>query len=279
MHNTRTSNHKQYLFFTDLDGTLLNDQKKLTPENRQAVEELLREGHLLCLSTGRSMGSAKIMAGNLNLTGPGCYISACNGGQVYDLSAGKMLFSAGLPAGLVRICFDLAHSFGINIQTYTETDFIVEMDHPDLDIYKSIQGIPCRIVDDVTKHLRVDPPKMLATDLACPDRAQEFRAILQAKVGDRVDLFLSQPGYLEIVPPGINKGTALKKLCSLTGILPENTIAAGDAENDLSMIEAARIGVCMINGDPIVKTRADYVTVRDNNNSGVAEALRRFVLK
>ena len=272
-----TSNHDKYLFFTDLDGTLLDDQKDLTEENRAALQELLSKGHLLCLSTGRALGSAMHQARKLDLMRPGCYISACNGGQIYDLNAGKMLFSAYLPVSLVRTCFDMAHSFGINIQTYTETDFIAEKSHPDLDTYSSIQRLSYRVVDDVTKYLESDPPKMLVTDMVHPERAWEFRTILQEKVGDQVDLFLSQPGYLELVPPGINKGFALRRLCSLTGVLPEHTIAAGDAENDLTMIEAARIGVCMANGDPNVKSRADYVTVKDNNNSGVAEALRRFV--
>lgn len=85
--------------------------------------------------------------------------------------------------------------------------------------------------------------------------------------------------YLEHVAPGIDKGSAVRFLCEYTGIPLCNTIAAGDAENDISMIRAAHIGCAMRNAEEEVKQAADYITENDNNHDGVAEIIHKFVLK
>jgi hydroxymethylpyrimidine pyrophosphatase-like HAD family hydrolase len=59
--------------------------------------------------------------------------------------------------------------------------------------------------------------------------------------------------------------------------MPYNSIAAGDEENDISMLSAASVGVCMGNGKQAVKESADYVTVKDNNNGGIGEVIEKFI--
>ena len=72
------------VFFTDLDGTLLNDQKEITPGNQAAIDEALHRGHKVVITTGRPLASARIQAERLGLTKEGCYIVTYNGGQIYD---------------------------------------------------------------------------------------------------------------------------------------------------------------------------------------------------
>ena len=84
--------------------------------------------------------------------------------------------------------------------------------------------------------------------------------------------------YFEIVPKGLNKGNAVRNMCRMLGIDLADTIAAGDEENDLTMIEAAGVGVAMANGIPAAKALADYVTTRDNNHDGIAEVVEKFML-
>ena len=76
--------------------------------------------------------------------------------------------------------------------------------------------------------------------------------------------------------PGKNKGEAVKMLCQKLDVAIENAVACGDAANDLAMLKAAGIGVAMINGSDEVKAVADYITTRDNNHDGVAEAADKF---
>ena len=147
---------------------------------------------------------------------------------------------------------------------------------PDLLLYCKIQVLPYRIVPDVMEELKEGAPKMLALDTFHPEHIEEFRRHMAPYLEGKLDLFLSQTGYLELVPAGINKGNALRMLCSRLGVPVSRSVAAGDAENDLQMIKAAGIGVSMANGDPILKANADYVTELDNNHDGVAEILRKF---
>ena len=93
-----------------------------------------------------------------------------------------------------------------------------------------------------------------------------------------MDMYFSSREYLEIVPKGVNKGAGMIKFCELMGIPLSCTIAAGDENNDISMIRAAEVGCAVANGLDQVKAEADYVTSRDNNQGAVAEIIERFVL-
>ena len=267
------------IFFTDLDDTLLNTAKEITPLNRAALEELRRRGHRICISTGRALASAKHLARELELDGDGCYIIAYNGGLLYDCGAGKVIYRVGLKADLVRLAFDEAHAYGIPVQTYAEDDAVLaEADTESLRTYMKIQTLGCHIVDDVTKYMGETTPKVLFVEYGKPDFVQRFRDILAPKLGERADLFLSHNDMLECVPPGVNKGAAVRYLCEHLGIPIENSVAAGDAENDLTMIQAAHVGCAMINGEEPVKAAADYVTANDCDHDGIAEILHRFIL-
>ena len=101
---------------------------------------------------------------------------------------------------------------------------------------------------------------------------------LNTELPDLIDCFFSSIDYLEIVPKGLNKGNAVRNMCRMLGIDLADTIAVGDEENDLTMIEAAGVGVAMANGIPAAKALADYVTTRDNNHDGIAEVVEKFML-
>ena len=93
---------------------------------------------------------------------------------------------------------------------------------------------------------------------------------LQEMVGDKLTLLYSNPYYMEIFPAEAGKGSAVKRLADILGIPVENTYAAGDEQNDISMIEAAGHGIAMINGTDLVKRSADLITDADNNHDGLA---------
>ncbi len=94
-------------------------------------------------------------------------------------------------------------------------------------------------------------------------------------VGDKLTLLYSNPYYMEIFPSEAGKGSAVKRLADILGIPVENTYAAGDEQNDISMIEAAGCGIAMANATEAVNTIADVLTTLDNNTDGLAE----FILK
>ena len=94
---------------------------------------------------------------------------------------------------------------------------------------------------------------------------------LQEMVGDKLTLLYSNPYYMEIFPSEAGKGSAVTRLAGILGIPVENTYAAGDEQNDISMIQAAGCGIAMANATDAVKAIADVVTIYDNDHDGLAE--------
>ncbi|MBR2258572.1 MAG: HAD family phosphatase [Blautia sp.] len=269
---------KPKIFFTDLDDTLLNTDKEISSGNRAALAELKKQGHYIAICTGRATGSAVGLAHRLGLDDDHCFLITYNGSHIFEWRSKKLIYTAGLPLDVVRFIFDEGKKFGINVQTYREDAVLVEEDNYDIREYIKIQSIPYLVVEDVTKAVDQLPPKVLAADYRHPERVAEFRRQITPLLEGKADIFLSHIELLEFVPPGVNKGNAVRYLCDYLSIPLENSVAAGDAENDLSMITAAHVGCAMCNGEDGVKEAADYVTVSDCDHDGVAELLHRFIL-
>ncbi len=267
------------IFFTDLDDTLLNRQKEISPGNKRAIEKLLSQGHAAVISTGRALSSAIHSAEALGLIGENCYIICFNGGQIYDTGKKELLYSNSVPLEYVKPIFQEARTFDIHIQTYSDTHVVCEKDTFDLQEYARLQNIPVQIVPDVTSALEHAPAKLLALDYRNPEKASKFRQHISRLYEGRLDVFMSNAFMVEMVPPHVNKGNAIHFLCHHLNIPIENSVAAGDAENDLTMIQAAHIGAAMCNGVDLLKEQADYVTKSDCDHDGVAEIIEKFILQ
>lgn len=267
------------ILFLDLDGTLLNDEKQITRGNRQALEDALCRGHGVVITTGRPLKSAMVQARNLGLDKPGCFLIAYNGALVYDWEKQEQIFARTLDMSAVLEIFDLANSRGFHLQTYDTWDVLVEprCDDDIIRRYCKSTGMDFRVIGDVHTDLTEPPMKILIIeeeDLAASKKLQQD---IMELLSDKVNTAFSCPTYLEAVPAGMNKGEAVRMLCSLLDIPIADAVAVGDAANDLSMIQAAGIGVAMANGTDEVKAAADYVTENDNNHDGIAEVVERFL--
>ncbi|MCC8075160.1 MAG: Cof-type HAD-IIB family hydrolase [Clostridiales bacterium] len=269
----------QKIIFLDLDGTLLNDRKEITPGNRAAIDHALAAGHKVVIATGRPLVSAVQQAEKLDLTTPGCYLIAFNGGILYDMGRREILFQETISLDLVRQVFAEANRRGMHIQTYNDRDVLVEprcdgaavRRYCDL-IHMEYQVIPS--VEAVTE----EPVKMLLIDREDRAPLEAFRDWVIDWSDGALDSFFSSPYYLEIVRKGLNKGNAIRQMCALLGIPIENSCAVGDADNDLPMLRAAHVGAAMANATAEVKAAGNYITQRDNNHDGVAEVIERFLL-
>lgn len=268
----------QKALFLDLDGTLLNDQKEITSGNRDAIRRALAAGHRIVITTGRPLLSAIDQAKRLDLTRPGCYLIAYNGGIIYDSGAKQVIFEQSIPLELVYPVFAEANQRNIHIQTYYKNSVLVEPR-----CYNDVVARYCQLIHmnyDVLPdihELSEAPPKMLVIDYQHQAPLISFQDWVLTHYGDRLDSFFSCDQYLEIVPKGLSKGNALLQLAHLLGIPEEQTLAVGDAANDLSMIQAAHMGVAMCNGTEEVRAAANDVTTRDNNHDGIAEVIDKHL--
>ena len=267
------------ILFLDLDGTLLNSQREISQGNRQALEEALERGHRVVINTGRPLHSAKLQNQKLGLTKEGCYLSAFNGGLIYDPYKEEVVCKQTLPMETAIRLIRLCDSHHIHVQTYDLRNVLVEPRWDDelIRFYCGRILMEYKVLSNFDTDLVEEPVKVLAVSHDNRKGLEEIqREIL--KNFPEVDCFFSNERLLEMVPKGVNKGSALVRLCELLDIPVDNSVAAGDEDNDLAMIEAAGVGCAMANGTPRVLAAADYITEHDNDQDGVAEIVRKFLL-
>ncbi|MDE7055263.1 MAG: Cof-type HAD-IIB family hydrolase [Oscillospiraceae bacterium] len=270
----------QKILFLDLDGTLLNDQKEITPGNRRAIGEALERGHRVVVTSGRPLKSSLAQARRLGLAGEGCFVIAYNGAVIYDCSAGTEILRRALERDVLYEVFDEARRRGVYVQTYDREDVVTEpwaaVDNAKR--YCAVIGLEHRVIQDVRRDLEGQPVKALLIDYQRREPLEDMERWVSTALAGRADCFSSSPYFLEIVAPGMNKGAAVGALCAHLGVDLKNSVSAGDEGNDISMIRAAGVGVAMANAIPAVKDAADYITQRDNNHDGIEEVIRKFLL-
>lgn len=266
--------------FLDLDGTLLNDAREITDGNKNAIDQALALGHKVIIATGRPLVSALAQAEKLGLTSDGCYVISFNGGMIYDMGAARVVYQKTIKQDLVQKVFAEAARRKIHLQTYDSRQiFVVEGEYTKeyIERYCAKIGMTYQVADSVTQ-LTEDPCKMLAIDYNGRTELEAFILWIQESCGEKLNAFFSCKEFVEIIPVGLGKGNAVKRLAEILDIPMEDTIAAGDEENDLSMIRDAGIGCAMANAVPAVKAAADYITVCDNNHDGIKEIIEKYML-
>ena len=268
------------MIFLDIDGTLMDDNKNVPDYNKAAIKEALEQGHKVIICTGRPLCSAKKLFPVLGMEGEGCYAITYNGSLIYDIYNQKTIFKQTLPIEYVKYIFKKAEEHQIYMQTYSDDEVLCHKDTKEGQDYSIRLKIDRAIVPDVFEVMQNEEPcKTLAiADGYDHKRLEGFREVFKDWAPGKVDIFFSCYEYLEFVPVGISKGAAIRFLAEYLNIPIENTIAVGDAENDIPMIQAAGLGVAMKNATDEIKQHADYITELDNNEGGVGEVIRKYML-
>lgn len=267
------SNTKK-LFLTDLDGTILNDKKVITPRTMKALIEYVSRGNVFGICTGRDINSAKAVYDGLGVKLAGSFVIAFNGGQIYDVDNKKTVYRTGIDVKMGQEILKIAKDWGIHVHTYND-DFILTVAYNEcIEYYRRVIKTPVIVADDIGPFMDKPLCKMICIELHDHEKQERFRKAVTEKYGDKLDLMYSSPVYLELIPKNSGKGEALRYLADHLDIPIENTIAAGDGENDISMIEAAGLGIAMKNAPDVVKAAADVVTEFDNDHDGLAGFIR-----
>ena len=260
----------------DLDGTLTNDEKIVTPRTRAALDAAAAQGVTIVLASGRPTAGIMPLAKDLGLDKKGGCILSYNGGKIVDCRTGETLVEKTLDPALVPELCAFAAAQNVTIITYNKEGVVTE--HPD-DKWALRECFTCKLpmtgVDDLAKYVDYPICKMLLT--LDPARRDEVCAEGKKRFEGQIDLYPSSPFFIEAVPLGVAKDVSLGSLLESRGLTRDNLMACGDGLNDCSMIRFAGVGVAMQNAEPPVKEAADYVTVADNNHDGVAEAIEKFI--
>lgn len=271
------------ILFTDLDDTLLNSEKTISERTRNKIMEMLSKGHHFVLASGRSVNSILDVLEVLDIqredTAGKVYMAAYNGAVIYDCTNHSVIEQYDVPVPAAQAIFDMAMEKGIHIQTYTDTHIISCAEDRELAFYKRAIKSPYKVGTDLEKELAHAPFKLLAIDIDDRSRLEELRREVEVSdFAEDITCAFSSVRYLEFYNKKAGKGNALKNLCGAARVHIKNTVAAGDEENDITMIGAAAVGVCMANGRPVVKECADYITECDNDHDGIVEVIDKFIL-
>ena len=278
------------IFFCDFDGTLGTSKKDISPATREALDSFVYDrGNLFVLSSGRAMSDVKSLAERLRLSYPHMFLSGYNGAELYDCDREETFFRETLSFEMVKTAFALAKKHGLYIQTYDGDAIVTEEAGKETAYYTRYVKMPVRENALVGEHPEVvlseEPCKCLVIDLEDPrGKIPPFVNDLEAAFPGQMNLLMSNANYLEIDPIHATKGNSLIYLCRYLGIDRKNAIAAGDAPNDVPMLdvpmlEAAGVGIGMLNGldsAPQIERAATVITGTDNDHDGLVPILDRL---
>lgn len=258
----------------DLDGTLTNHDKVVTPLTRAALLKAQENGAAIVLASGRPTYGIEPVADCLELDRRGGFILSYNGGKIVDWQSREELYSKSLPQDVIPVLHSYARAHGYALLGYVGNEIVTESPFDKYVAEESrINKMAVRHVDNLPASLEPHPTKLLMT--GDPARMIEAEEELSRLVGNRMDVFRSAPFFVELVPQGIDKAQSLLRLLSRLNLSPQDLMAFGDGYNDLSMLKLAAMGVAMENAAPEVRAEADFVTL-SNEHDGVAHALKRW---
>lgn len=262
------------IIFLDIDGTLVNSEKNITPDTKKALMRVQKEGVKLAIASGRPPKGVLPYAKELEFEKYGGYIMPFNGCNIINYQTKEVVYAKTLSMDVVKNAYNVAKEYGLELITYKGDVIISETDdNPYLLIESRINKMDIEKVENVLDAIEEPPVKCLI--LGDGDYLGKMEAEIREKIGENANVFRSEPFFLEIVPKGLDKAVAIAELIEKTGIERADTIAFGDGYNDISMIEFAGLGVAMSNGCDRIKEVSDRIAP-DNDSDGIAAVLNEI---
>ncbi len=265
------------LIVLDIDGTLTNSKKEITPATKEALLRIQEQGVAVAIATGRPTPGTKKVAEELQLARFGNYVLCFNGGRIVNCKTGEVVFEQTISADMAATLCDEARRHKVGILTYDDEaalagTFIDEY----MEIEARINNIKIKPVGHFRDYVNFPVNKCLMTGK--PEYLVTVEQKLKEKYAGKLNIFRSEPYFLEIMPKGIDKAAMLKRFLPFLGISREEIICCGDGYNDITMIEFAGLGVAMANARQEVLDAADYITA-SNDEDGIVKVIEKYISK
>lgn len=264
------------LIALDMDGTLLNNEKKVSERNYQVIQAAKQAGVKVVLASGRPLQGLQSHLEHLGLTTENDFVVSYNGSLVQRVAGGEVLHKTSLKGVDAKAIFKISQQLGVFIHAFSVKQGLITHQHNTwTDLEAKLNGMHATEVDfnqlddneDIIKVMLVAQDETLSAAIKN----------LPAHLKQQYTVVQSAPFFLELLHPTSNKGIAVEKLCQVMGLSAEQVMCVGDAENDHAMLKFAGLAVAMQNADDETKALAHFIT-KSNVEDGVAWAIEEKVL-
>ncbi|HFQ5481399.1 TPA: Cof-type HAD-IIB family hydrolase [Streptococcus agalactiae] len=261
----------------DLDGTLFTTDKKVSEENKVALKAAREKGIKVVITTGRPLKAIGNLLEDLELVSDEDYSITFNGGLVQQ-NTGKILTKTAMTRQEVEDIHEELYQVGLPTDILSEGTVY--------SIANKGHHSQYHLANPLLEFIEVDDLEQVPKDVVYNKIVSVIDATYLdqqiAKLPDRLkvdyEMFKSRDIILELMPKGVHKAVGLELLTKHLGLDSSQVMAMGDEANDLSMLEWAGLGVAMANGIPEAKAIAKATTICNNDESGVAEAIGKYIL-
>lgn len=269
----------------DLDGTLLNDDKKISPLTKKILLKAQACGTILIIATGRPTVGAMSYVKELQLPENHGLLVCYNGSKVIDCHSGEEIYSK-------TLTIDQGKAVLRHMEHFTVYPMIDDGEHMYVrDVYEGnivldgklqniiqlesrCSGFKLSEVDNLADFLNFRLDKILIA--GTPSYLEANYQLMSEPFAGKLNCTFSSAMYYEFTANGVDKGSALQVVLPNLGIDPKQVIAFGDGHNDKAMLELVKYGVAMGNAVSELKQVADDITL-SNNEEGIAEYLLRYL--
>lgn len=261
------------LICMDIDGTLVNDDHYVPSQVVDAVKKATARGIIPALISGRYPDGVRLVEKQLDVR---CIKASYAGGYIFDEN--KCLYTNNLDLEIALQVYDIARENSGDCWFFCGEDwFVTEINEGVERECAAVKSRPDVVsideLNNICRQRNISPNKALVTGekSIVKEICNKLKALnLGVQLGYSSDI------YLEVMPLGINKGTALERICELNDIPIEDVIAFGDQDLDVPMLERAGMGIAMGNAVNELKKKSKFVT-KTNNEAGIAYALDKIL--
>ncbi len=253
----------------DLDDTLLDSRGSIPERTALAVRAAAEAGVRVVICTGRTIKGMRRFHDALNLD---TLMITSGGAEVYD-AQGHIIFGYPVEPALVKRVLQLAREYEAHAQVYVDGELAYQSRNAYAEKYERSYGFPGIEIPDLFERDDIVTPKVLF--MSEPETILSIKSEAETRF-PQLAIKRSKPEFLEFVHPDVSKGEAMKFVAGYYGIDLKDVVAVGDSEIDISMIEAAGLGVAMGNASLETKAAADWVCA-SNDDAGVADVIEKII--
>ncbi|MGE5404405.1 MAG: HAD family hydrolase [Candidatus Saccharibacteria bacterium] len=259
----------------DLDDTLLTSSLEISPECQEVLQAVQERGVRITIATGRMFSSARPYAEGMSMDVP---LITYQGALVKTAVSEEVIYYRPVPSKPALRFIDIARNMECHYQAYFDDRLYMETLTQEGQDYANLVGSDPVIEPDLYEMIREKEPTKLIIIKYNLDFLMNLENELKQRFAGELHITRSKPFFLEALNMEATKGHALEKVAVYFGLDRSEVLAVGDSYNDIEMLDWAGIGVAVANAHPVVKEHADFITL-SNDDHGVAEALRHFILE